>query len=457
MRKFDFHRILPVTLAVASVCFVAGLAIVLWQQSRTQYLTLAAGDSRGESYILGSALKTVVERHYPRIRINLVETGGTVENLGMLDQGRAQLATAQADIVPGPTARSVATLYDDTFQLLVPKDSAAQQLTDLRGKRIALSRSGGQFQSFLRVAEHFGLHEPDFHFAGTNDAAADQAFLNRQADAIFRVRAIGNPAIQQLVQTDNVRFLPIEHAAAMKIKHPAFNPAVIPEGAYLGSPPVPDRDLPTVAVHRTLLALDSANADAIRAVTGVLMERRQEMMQEIPAHLNDVRLLLVQVRQPEPQAGFGPALHPGAAAFYNKDKPSFLVAHADYIGLILTVALMVASWIWELNRWMQRRQKNAADQYNNRVVELIAAAQLAESDAPLIDIWRELLATLAKAVHDLDMDRMSQESFNSFHSILQIGLEVTKERRAILASAGGGSRTAAGTEAPLVADAVNGD
>jgi len=104
---------------------------------------------------------------------------------------------------------------------------------------------------------------------------------------------------------------------------------------------------------------------------------------------------------------------------------------------------MVASWIWELNRWMQRRQKNAADQYNNRVVALIAAVQEVETEAPLIDIWRELLATLTKAVHDLDKDKMSQESFNSFRSILQIGLDVTKERRAILASTGGG--TGAGT------------
>jgi len=258
MAKLDLNRILPITLAVVSVSLVIGIAALFWQQARTQYLTLAAGDSHGESYILDSALKTVVERHYPGIRINLVETGGTVENLAMLGQGRAQLATAQADILPGPTARIVAALYDDAFQLMVSKDSPAQRLTDLRGKRIALARSGGQFQSFLRVAEHFGLHEPDFDFTGSSDAAADQAFLNGQADAIFRVRALGNPSIQQLVHTSNVRFLPIEHAVAMKIKHPAFNPALIPEGAYLGNPPVPDRDLPTVAVHRTLLALDSA-------------------------------------------------------------------------------------------------------------------------------------------------------------------------------------------------------
>ena len=431
----DPNKILRIALAGLSVSVIAGLAIAWWQQSKVENLTLAAGASTGESYILGKALKTVVERHYPKIRVTLLATGGTVENLQLLDNGRAQLATAQADILPGPRARSLAVLYDDAFQLLVSKDSPLQRLVDLRGRRIALPQSGGQFQSFLRVAEHFGLHQADFEFIGTSDEDADNAFRNGQADAIFRVRAIGDPSIQQLVQSGKVRFLPIEHAAAMKINSPAFDPALIPEGAYLGNPPVPARDLPTVAVHRTMLARDNANVQAIRAVTEVLLERRQEMMQEIPTQITEVRLLLVQVRRPDVLSGLGPALHPGALSFYDKDKPSFLLAHADYVGLILTVGLMAGSWIWELKRWMEREQKNTAHQYSQRVVALISSVEEVNSLPRLEDIWRELLAILADAVHDLDADNLSEESFNSFRAILQIGIEVTKERRTLLVSA----------------------
>jgi uncharacterized protein len=432
--NLDVNRVVRIVLLLTSLSFFIGLAGVLWQQSRTRYLTLAAGDSGGESYVLGSALKKVVERHYPKIRITLLETGGTVENLQMLEQGRAQLATAQSDILPGPRARILAVLYDDTFQLMVPQSSQTQHFVDLRGMRIALPRSGGQFQSFLRVAEHFGLHEEDFRFVGSNDETADQAFLNGQADAIFRVRAMGDPAIQQLVQSNKVRFLPIEQAAAMKIEHPAFDPALIPEGAYLGNPPVPAQNLPTIAVHRTLLARDSANPDAIQAITGVLMERRQEILQEIPAHLTEVRLLLVQVRQPESQAAFGPAVHPGAISFYTRNRPSFLQAHADFVGLIFTVGFMIASWLWQLSRWMQKQQQNAANLYSNRVVALIGAAQEENSVEPLDSIWRDLLAILVEAVRDLDAGKISEESFLSFRSILQIGMDVTRERRTILSS-----------------------
>jgi uncharacterized protein len=435
MAKLGFNQVLRLALVALSVTLVAVLAIAWWQQSRTEHITLAAGAPSGESYILGNALKTVVERHHPRIRITLLETGGTVENLSMLQDGRAQLATAQADIPAGPRARSVAVLYDDTFQLLVPKQSQAKSLVELEGKRIALAPSGGQFQSFLHVADHFGLHQADFQFVGTSDEDASAAFLNGGADALFRVRAIGDPSIQRLVQSGKARFLPLEHAAAMKIKYPAFEAALIPIGAYLGNPPIPAQDFPTVAVHRTLLARDDANAAAIRAITGALLERRQEIMQEIPVSMTEVRLLLVQTRRPEQQSAIGPALHPGALSFYEKDKPSFLLAHADYVGLILTVGLMAGSWIWELKRWMQRQQKDQADIYSKRVVALISDVQTANSLATLDAAWSELLKILAEAVHDLDDDKLSEESFNSFRAILQIGMEVTKERRAQLSAA----------------------
>jgi TRAP transporter TAXI family solute receptor len=353
-----------------------------------------------------------------------------VENLRFLESGRAQLAAAQADVTPGPSAQIVAVLYDDVFQLLTHPGSKMENFSDLRGKRIALAQTGGQFGSFLRVADHFGLHEPDFHFVGSNDSAADAAFLNEEADAIFRVRALGNPTIQRLVQAGKVRFLRIEQASAMKIGQPAFQPAIIPKGAYLGEPPVPPEDLPTVGVPRTLLASSSADSSAIRAITSALIERRQEVMAEIPASILEVRLLLAEVRKPEQQAGLAPILHPGAASFYDKDKPSFLLAHADYVGLLVTIALMIGSWVWELKQWMQRQQKNKADAYSRKVLRLMAESQEMDSAGKLDEIRSDLLGVPAAAFADLDADRLSEESFHSFRAILQIALDVVKEKRA---------------------------
>jgi TRAP transporter TAXI family solute receptor len=393
---------------------------------------LAAGSASAESYIVCTALKTVVERHYARIKIAVVETGGTVESLRMLEGGGADLAAAQADVLAGPSSRILAVLYDDTFQVLTQRQSPVQNFPALRNSTIALPRNGGQFQSFLRVASHFGLRESDFKFIGSSDAAADKAFSEGRADALFRVRALSSPSVQRLVQTGNFRLVRIDHAAAMKINYPAFEPAVIPAGAYLGNPAVPAEDLPSISVHRTLLAAAGAEQEAIRAITETLIEQREEMAKEIPEQAAEVRLLLAQIRRPGLQAGLGPALHPGAAQFYDKDKPPFILAHADYLGLMLTVLLMLGSWIWELRAWLQRRQKNVADGYSNRVVALINAASTTESLEALEEIRHQLLTVLSAAVADLDSDKLSEESFHSCRAILQIGLEAVRDSRAIL-------------------------
>jgi uncharacterized protein len=178
--------------------------LVIYQNTRVQRLTLAAGSSTGESYIICADLKTVVERHNANLRISLLETGGTVENLKLLEDGHADLAVAQADVLAGAGARILAVLFDDTFQLLTHQDSP---IYSLRSKTVALPRMGGQFQSFLRVAAHFGLSEADFRFVGETDSDADRAFSAGSADASFRVRALGNPSIQSLVQSGHLRLV----------------------------------------------------------------------------------------------------------------------------------------------------------------------------------------------------------------------------------------------------------
>jgi uncharacterized protein len=307
-----------------------------------------------------------------------------------------------------------------------------REFYSLRGRMIALPRTGGQFQSFLRVAAHFGLSESDFRFVGETDSDADRAFSAGSADASFRVRALGNPAIQSLVQSGHLRLVRVDHAAAMRIHQPAFQPTIIPAGAYMGNPAVPAEDVPSVAVHRALLASAGTNDDAVREITENLLDHRQEIAREISNDNASVRLLLAQVRRPDVQAQRGPAIHPGAVKFYEKDKPSFILVHADCIGLMITILVMVGSWIVELRAWLRNRQKGLSDGYSNRVIVLMNRAMEAGSVEGLEEIRGELLAILSAAVGDLDDDKLSSESFHSFRAILQIGLEAVRDRAAAL-------------------------
>jgi hypothetical protein len=185
-----------------------------------------------------------------------------------------------------------------------------------------------------------------------------------------------------------------------------------------------------------LMARDGTDEEAVREVTKALLEQRQEIAQAIPDQVSVVRLLVGQIRRFDIRSDYGPGLHRGSASYYDKDKPSFLRANADYVGLILSVVVMIGSWIWQLKNWMSRQQKNAGDAYTSRVMQLLTDAQSAESPRAMDLVKAELLATLTSAVRDLDAAKLSEESFQSFRDVLQIVLGLVRERREMLEDKG---------------------
>ena len=84
---------------------LTGLAV--YDHLKERSISVAAGTRKTESYVLAQALKTVTERHYPRLKITILEIEGAAEPL---ERGSVQLAVAQSDAPAGPSARSVAVL-----------------------------------------------------------------------------------------------------------------------------------------------------------------------------------------------------------------------------------------------------------------------------------------------------------------------------------------------------------
>ena len=414
IRDFDpITRTATVGLLAISLGMAGWIGADLWGRNRTYRLVLAAGSSTGESYILAKAIEAVIEAKVPRVKIEVQETNGTAENLKQVEENKVDLATAQADVPAGGIARTVAILYSDSFQVVVQGKSTLQKFTDLKGKRIGLAPKGGQYASFLQVAQHFGLTEKDFTFIGDSDQNSDLAFQQGKVDAIFRVRAIGNAQIATLIRDHGGRLIPIEQAEAMRVKHPAFEPTKLPRGSYRGNEPTaPAEDLLTVSVQRLLLANANLDPAILFQITQAINENRRELQAAIPPSASNAAPLVSTLRRPETTGGTGIPVHPGALSYYDRDEPSFIQKNAEYLGLILTLTLLGGSWLWELTRWMDRRKKDVADNYMEEVIDVMNACQsntLNPQDG-LVKIDR----IFEQVAGELMQEAISQESFRTF-------------------------------------------
>jgi len=426
---------------ILAVLALGLLGLWYWDASRQYRLLLAAGQSSGQAFAIAKALKQVTERHYPDIKIEVFETRGSLQNASLLDQGAVELATVQADQATGRHARLVAELYPDIFQIAVKRDSGIETIGDLVGKRIALPpEKSGEYESFWFLAKHYDLSDKDLKVYTGTERTTDWLLINGDVDALFRVRAPGDASMLNLIARIDGKVLPIPQAAAIRLRHPALEAGIIPQGSYNGRPAIPDKDLPTISVKQLLVAHADVPTDVIAKITSILFEHRRELMDIVP--------LAGAISAPDRGGESTLPIHAGVWAFWDRDKPSFLQENAEAIALMVSLAVVAASAYLQ---FANRRRKRVMDAYNRELIELSKRARAAPDFETLDECNAELAEFVARIVQASERGSINAAEFTLFNFAYDAVEDAIKDRQLQLERAQGESRKTA--FAPLTAKA----
>ncbi len=406
-----------IALIVAVLCLaLAGLWYV--QSTREHTLLIAAGQRSSQAFQLAEALRQVVARHYPDIKIEVFETRGSLHNAKLLDEGAVQLATVQADQAAGADARMVANLYPDTFQIVVRGDSGINQISDLIGKRIALPpKRSGEYEAFWFLANYYSLTENNLKaFMGT-ERTTDWLLINGDVEALFRIRAPGDASILKLIREVNGKIIPIPQAAALQLRHPALEAGVIPQGSYNGRPAIPEKDEMTVSVKQTLLARESVPADVVAKLSSVLFEHRRELMELVP--------IAGLITAPDASGQTLLPIHAGVRAFWDRDKPHFLQENAEPIALMITIAVVIMSGYLQV---ANRRRKKVMDGYNRELIVLARQARDAPGFVALDECNEQLAEFVTRIVRATARGRINTAEFTLFNFAYDAVEDAIKDR-----------------------------
>ncbi|NJO80668.1 MAG: TAXI family TRAP transporter solute-binding subunit [Cyanobacteria bacterium RM1_2_2] len=413
-------------LVLLSVLAATGFAIHwIHSETRVYRLSIATGSKEGEYYAFAQALSTVVSRHNPKIKITVEESAGAQQNLEWLEQGKTQLAIVQSDTPSQPSARAVAYLFPEVFHLVARTNAGIENIDDLRDKRIALMPKGsGSYDLFWVLSQHYDLQETDFTAMPMPPDQAYAQLRQGKVDALFRVMALGNPGMSQLLKQSQSKLVPIDQVESLRLSLPYLESSRIPKGTYDGGSPIPPEDLPVVGVRAVLIGRDTVKPEVIQEITRTLFEFRNEIVAIYPR--------AATMRLPDAGEDLGLPLHPGSKAFYNRDQPNFIVEYAESIGLAFSVGVLLVSGLWQLRLWLEGRQKNRADSYNLEILALLEQVLKTDDLQELEAIQHQLFEILRQVVVDLDTDRISPESFQSFTFPWEMAISALRHRETIL-------------------------
>ena len=255
-------------------------------------------------------------------------------------------------------------------------------------------------------------------------SAAHAALLAGEVDALFQIIGLGNPSVTQLFQDQQLELIAIAQLGALQLSQPYLEPTMIPKGSYSGSQPVPPTDLPVIAVSALLIANENVDPEIVEVITSILYEHRNELIALTPR--------AASIQSPEVSKNLGFPLHPGAKAYYAQDNPSFFVKYAEAMGFLLSLSFLTISSIWQFRQWLIGRQKNRADDYNLEILALIEQLETAKTRSELQALRSQLFSILRQVVIDLDIDKISPESFQSFTFPWEVAITTLHHKERLL-------------------------
>ncbi len=385
-------------------------------------LRLGAGTAGSETYAFAHALSLLAERREPGFTIEVVETAGAAANVHAVASGNLQLGLVRSDLPMESGVGAVAAVFPEVLHLVVRAGAQIATPADLTGKRVALMPWGsGSDDVFAHIGQHYGFAEGDVDIRYLSRPLAAASLSNGSVDAFVDVIALGNAAMRRLLRQDGITLVAIDQAEAIQMFAPTLERMVIPRGAVVGRPPTPADDLHVLAVRTLLVAGADVAPAAIRALTALLYEGRAAL-----AELHPQSALLEGAERLE---ALGVPAHPGARAYYEADEPLFVVEYAEPMAFAMSAAVLVASGLWQVRRWVEAKRKNRGDRYNGELAQLVERLRRARDGAELDDLEDRLYGIFHRVVADIDHDRLATETLPTFDFVWRSATELLASRR----------------------------
>ncbi|MBZ0329600.1 TAXI family TRAP transporter solute-binding subunit [Halomonas sp. ANAO-440] len=301
---------------------VAASLLVTAPMAAAQQLSIATGGTGGVYYPIGGGFAEMINDNIEGASATAEVTGASVENMGLIMRGDADLALALADTVYQAwsgtgdfegrqieNTRALASVYPNAVQLVTLADSDVQSLSDLVGKRVSVGAPGSGTELNARaLLEANGISYDDFRPQRLNFNETADAIRDGDIDAGFW--SVGPPtsSILNLAATRDIRLIGFsdEEIENAREAEPVFAAYELRAGMYDGM----DEAVQTISIPNVLVVNSDMDEDLAYELTKLLFERTDDLIAVHPA-ANDTTVEFTMESTPVP-------LHPGAIRYFEE-------------------------------------------------------------------------------------------------------------------------------------------
>ena len=289
--------------------------------SAATFINIGTGSTGGTYYPVGAAMAKVWNDTIPDMRANAQSTGGTAQNLSLLDKGEAEVGFSDGlyffayegkgmfEGKPMKNLYALAPLYAEPIHFLVGEGIELTKFQDLKGKRVSVGAVGSGTEITVRTLLQINGIDPDKDIRAENLGLSDTAtaFADKNIDAGLTVGALGIAGVVEISTIGTATLIDFEPAVIEKLcaELPYYLPFEIPADTYKGQ----TKPIKTMASWNILVTTDKLDEETAYQMTKALYEKKQDIL-NVSSRLSSM--------DPENLKYIQTPLHPGAARYYKE-------------------------------------------------------------------------------------------------------------------------------------------
>jgi TRAP-type uncharacterized transport system substrate-binding protein len=255
-------------LLVSALLLLAGRSVYRLVP-RHYTLSITGGDIVSNRHYLARILQSEATKSNLTLIVEPVSSG--LDTLERVSQGKIDLAFVQGGLEQTfPNVEHVSTVMPELVHLLVKP--GVRGMDDLKGRSVNMGIKNSASRSIAQTLLRFAGYAENVDYVETN-FTAEQLLglpLRKMPDAILTVSSVPSYLVEILVRKHQYQVMEIPFPESLALRHGwAANGTILPY-TYDLAPPVPAKNIQTVAVNMHLVAHAKVDPSAISRLLEVM-------------------------------------------------------------------------------------------------------------------------------------------------------------------------------------------
>ena len=260
---------IPVILLIIASFYVTSQFI---QPEVKKEFTIATGSKGGQYYKTALLYKQILEEE--KVKVNIITSSGSVENIKLLNEKKADIAFVQNGISIKENKNNleaIASIYYEPLWLFYKtEDYTMDYIIQLVTKKIAIGEDGsGTNDLALRLLNENGINNNNSTIISEQTKNSTELLLNGKIDAMFIVSSAKSEVVKKLLENPDIRVFSFKRAKAYSRKYNFLESLTLYEGTIDLYKNIPYENINLLTTSASLII----NADFPEELTRLVLKK----------------------------------------------------------------------------------------------------------------------------------------------------------------------------------------